>query len=339
MIRILLSLILLFALSSCENDRSKLHLYGWEEVFSKEIIAEFEKRYDTTVIFDIYDSNETMYAKLRTGASGYDLIVPTLYFVEIMQKQGMLEEIDWDQIPNVKNLDLNAIWLVPDNIKKNAFPFYLSYSGIGFRTDRITTPTISWHIFNSKEFSRRMTLLNDIREVIGAALITLGFDPNTTNPEEIDHAKQLIINWKKHIAKFENEQYKNGLATGEFFLSQGYSGEIMQVMEENPKINFLIPEEGSLISFDFFAIPKGAKNKDLAMKFINFMYEPEISAKNMISFLERIPNQEAYPLLPEYLRESHVLFPSEETQERLHVIRDLGEDIKLYHKAWEEIKE
>lgn len=184
-----------------------------------------------------------------------------------------------------------------------------------------------------------MTLYNDFREVIGAALLTLGFDPNTTREEEIEKAVEVVIQWKKNVAKFENEQYKNGIATAEFLVVMGASSDILQVRAENPAVEFSFPKEGSFVSYDMLVIPKTAPNPKLAHAFINFLYEPRISAANMERIFELVPNNEAYGLLNPSLLKEMGLFPSKEIWEKLYVIRDLGEAVRLYQKAWLRIKD
>src|SRR5262249_41315816 len=155
----------------------------------------------------------------------------------------------------------------------------------------------------------RMTLLNEVREALGAALLYKGHSVNTTNPSEIDEATEIVIEWKQNLAKFESEQYKNGLASAEFLVSQGYSGDIAQVQVETPEIAFDIPKEGALLSADYLVIPKDAKQVALAYAFINFLLEPHIAAQNIEFTRYLSPNTGAYLLLPQELRDNTILFP------------------------------
>ena len=337
MIRCLLIILLL--LTGCGDHKRKLYVYTWAEMFDPDLIQEFEERCQCRVVLDTYDSNEMLYAKLRSGASGYDLIVPTYYFEQLMVKQGMLESIDQSRIPNLKYLDRSILKPIEKTLLQHSVPFAISYTGIGYRKDRIDHLDDTWCIFGDSQYRGRMTVLNDYRETLGIALMCLGFSPNTLNPDEIDQAADLVIQWKKNIAKFENEQYKNGIATAEFLIVQGYSSDLLQVAEENPNVVFMFPREGALVSFDQFAIPKGAQNQDLAYAFMDFIYEPKVSAGNMELIYLRIPNQEAYQYLPEEMRESIAMFPTDEILSKLVPIEDLGEGVRLYQQAWEKVKE
>ncbi len=335
----LLILLLMVMLTSCGKSKRQLYIYSWAEMFDSDLIEEFEEKCQCRVVIDTYDSNEMLYAKLRSGATGYDLIVPTYYFEQVMVKQGMLEKIDPAKVPNLKYLDRSILQPIKDSLLEYSIPFAVSYTGLGYRKDRISDLDPTWCIFGDKKYRGRMTVLNDYRETLGIALRCLGYSPNTIEESEINEAADLVIEWKHNIAKFENEQYKNGIATAEFLIVQGYSSDLLQVTQENPNVEFVSPKEGALISFDQFAIPKGARNQDLAYEFINFIYEPKNSAQNMELIYVRIPNLEAYQYLPKVLKESEAMFPSLEIQEKLEPLEDLGEDIRLYQKAWERVKE
>lgn len=338
MIRLILLLSILI-LAGCDKKQKYLHIYSWAEMFNPEVIEEFEKKCGCRVVIDSYDSNEMLYAKLRSGASGYDLILPSYYISQVMASQGMLEKIDRKKLPNLKYLDHSILTPIQSTLLEYSVPYAISYSGIGYRKDRIANFDPSWCVFGDRKYRGRMTILNDYREALGIALMCLGYNPNTTDEKKVNEAADLLIRWKPNIAKFENEQYKNGIATAEFLIAQGYSSDFLQVMRENPNVGFVLPKEGGLISYDQFAIPKKAPHKDLAYEFINFLYEPAVTAKNIEMASVLIPNREAYQYLPETLLKSEALFPSKEMKKKLIPLKDLGEDVLLYHRAWERVKE
>jgi spermidine/putrescine transport system substrate-binding protein len=183
-----------------------------------------------------------------------------------------------------------------------------------------------------------MTMLNDMRETIGAGLKFLGYSLNSTDKAELAAAKEVVIRWKKNIAKYENEQYKTGVASGEFLLVQGYSGDILQVQQENADVRFAVPREGTTISVDDLIIPEGAKEIGLAHAFINFLHDPEVAAEN-IAFLKYLcPNKDAYPLLSADLRKNPGIFMDPEVRARSEIIANLGERNALYVEIWDEIK-
>lgn len=332
----LLCISLLFC--SCGKSKPRLHIFTWADFFNIEVIEQFERENNCEIILDTFDSNESMYAKLKLGASGYDLILPSNYFLEIMHRQKLIQPIDLALVPNFKYFDGKLFLILDREMLNYGIPYTITFSGIGWRRDKIIDIQRSWSVFGSEQFKGRMTMLNDLREALGAALRYLGYSVNTQNLNELQEAKQLLISWKRQLAKFESEQYKNGIASGEYLVVQGYSGDILQVMEENKNVDFVAPEEGGAVSIDFLVIPKAAKNKELAHKFINFLYEPDIAAKNMNFTCFLSPNVAAYDQVNDVIKKHMTLFLSEENLKKSELIQNLGAELAAYNRAWEEVK-
>lgn len=330
-------ILLSILLCSCQSSSlPELHLFIWSDYIKPDLIEKFEKQFQCRVIIDTYDSNEAMYAKLKLGATGYDLIFPSNYFFNLLTEQQMLSPIDKNQIPNLKNLDPN--YLKKLILSDYGVPYLVSLTGIAYRKDRIPSITPTWNIFAETRYRRRMTMLNDLREAIGAGLKFLGHSVNTQNELEIHEATKLLIEWKRNLAKFESEQYKNGLASAEYLIVQGYSGDVLQIIQENPNIDFIYPEEGSLMSMDLVSIPYDSRNKELAHQFINFLLEGESAAENMAFTLFLSPNLAAYKRLPSHLRQSPILFPPKEVLDKIELIENVKNAYPLYIQAWESIK-
>lgn len=336
--KITLILVALFLFSSCSESKPSLYIYTWAEYLRPEIIEEFEKRYNCEVVVDTFDSNESMFAKLSLGVFGYDVIFPSNYILEIMKEKEMIQDLDLSLIPNSKFIDKNFLKLLHADFSNFSVPYLITYTGIGYRKDKIAHVAPTWNEFNRIDLRGRMTMLNDIREVMGAALKFLGYSINTVNKDELSQAIKLVIEWKKNLAKFESEQYKNGIASSEYLLVQGYNGDVCQVIQDNENVDFFYPNEGSLICCDFLVIPKNAPNVPLAHEFINFLLQPEIAAKNIEYTFYSSPNSGARSLLPEKLQKSHILFPPSSILEKSEVIRYLGPSQELYNQAWDEIK-
>jgi spermidine/putrescine transport system substrate-binding protein len=183
-----------------------------------------------------------------------------------------------------------------------------------------------------------MTMLNDMRETIGAALKFLGYSINTRNEAELAKARDVVVRWKRNLAKFENEQYKSGLGSGEFSVVHGYSGDIFQVQAENADVEFVVPKEGTSLSSDDLVVPKDAKQAALAHAFINFLHDPKVAAENsnFISYL--CPNKPGYAFLSKELRENPAVFLPPDLKAKCEVIEDLEGDNAKYTKVWDEIK-
>ncbi|HOF34242.1 MAG TPA: spermidine/putrescine ABC transporter substrate-binding protein [Spirochaetota bacterium] len=340
--KITLTVLSLFALSlsiSCAGKNKKeLHIYNWADYIKPEIVSAFESKFNCKVIVDYFDSNESMYAKIKSGATGYDIIVPTSYMAEVMNKENMLVQINKDKIPNIKNIDAEIIKSKPDSAMNYSIPYMMSFTGVGYNKQKVASPKESWSIFESADYSKRTTLLNDMREVIGAALKYLGYSYNSRNESELQKAKELVLKWKKNIAKFDVDEAKRGLDSGEFFIVQQYSGDILQIIEENENIGFFYPAEGTSYSSDDFVIMKDSKNIDLAYEFINFCHDPQICAENMEFVFYMSPNSEALKLLDKETLNNPAFKPSDAVMKKSETIVDLGEDNKKYSKIWDEIK-
>lgn len=335
----LLFTLLALCLTSCDTEsKPLLQLFIWSDYIAPEVIEQFEKEHNCVISIDTFDSNESMYAKLKLGASSYDLIFPTQYFLDILRHQNMIQRLNKAQIPNLKNIDPDYLKLVDPQDLEFAIPYSITATGIAYRKDKAMNFIPSWMQFSRSDLKGRMTMLNDAREVIGAALQALGFSLNSTKPEEIDQAVALVLKWKQNLAKFEGEQYKNGIASREYLISQAYNGDTLQVMMENPEVGFAYAQEGTSVALDFAVIPSNAPNVELALTFLNYLLDPAIAAENMTftNFLN--PNKEAYPLLPPELRNNPALFLPQELLEKAEMVRDLGSDNHLYNEAWDKIK-
>jgi len=330
--------LLMLGLTACGSRKPVLRIYNWAEYLSDEVIEAFEAEFNCRVIVDVFDSNEAMYAKLKAGGGGYDIVVPSSYQVVRMAREGMLMELDHSLLPNLVNLDPLAEKFTQDPEHKYSVPYLITSAVIGYRSDRLETSPDSWAVFADAAFRGRMTLLNDQRETLGAALKFLGYSLNTTNPEEINAARDLLIRWKSNLAKFESEQFKNGLMSAEFLVVHGYSSDLLQAIEEDDNIAIALPGEGLSIALDDLVILSDAPNPELAHAFINFLHRPEIAAENMEWVMAMSPNKAAYELLDEDFKADERIFFSEAVFAKSETIFDLGEDDQLYINAWNEIK-
>jgi spermidine/putrescine transport system substrate-binding protein len=290
------------------------------------------------VVIDTFDSNEAMYAKLKAGASGYDIVVPSSYMARTMSQQGMLRDLDRTRLPNLAHVDPDYLKIALDPGMKYSAPYMLTITGIAYLKSRVSNVEASWRVLDRTDLKGRMTMLNDMRETIGAALKSLDYSLNTTNEQELAAARDVVIRWKKNLAKFENEQYKTGLASGEFLLVHGYSGDILQVQAENKDIVFMVPLEGSSLACDDMVILKGSRQVDLAHRFINFMHDPRVAAENTEFIRYLCPNQASYAYLSKETRGNPTLFPPADVRRKAEVIIDLGADNARYTKIWDEIK-
>jgi spermidine/putrescine transport system substrate-binding protein len=323
---------------ACRPPRTVLHLYTWADYIKPELVARFETEHHCRVVIDTFDSNEAMHAKLQAGAGGYDLITPSSYMVKTLFDQGLLQPLRHELIPNLIQIDPEHLKISLDKTLHHSVPYMLTNTGIAYRKSKVADFQPTWAMFDAVSLKGRMTLLDDMRETIGAALKFSGFSLNSTNAQELAEARDIVIRWKKNLAKFENEQYKTGLASGEFLLVHGYSGDILQVQSENPDIAFAIPREGTSISCDDLVIPQSATQVELAHQFINFLHDPQVAKENTEFIQYLCPNTGAYRLLSPDIRENPSIFLDPAIRAKSEMIDDIGEALPLYTRMWDEIK-
>jgi spermidine/putrescine transport system substrate-binding protein len=335
----LITLAAVLLLAGCGAKKNVLYVYTWSDYIDPGLVAAFEKQYDCAVKIDTFDTNEAMYAKLRAGGGGYDVIFPSTFFIKMLVDNKMLQPLNHDLLPHVgANFDPRFRDKIYDGSLTYTVPYTVFYTGLAFRTDKTPGLDPSWNLFLDARFKGRSTLIGDMHMTIGAALKTLGFSLNSTNVVELEQARDVVIKWKANIARFENEAYKTGLASSEFLLCMAYSGDIVQVQEEAPEVTFVYPKEGYPCSCDEMAIPASAKNVELAHRFINFIYDPEWAAKNICYTGFCSPVTPAYAKIPAKYRDNAAIFPSDEDLGRAEVMRYLGEATPLYTRVWDEIK-
>ncbi len=329
----------LFLLSACQSSSlPTLHLFIWSNYIRPDLIARFEEKYHCKVVIDTFDSNESMYAKLKLGSLDYDLIFPSNYYLEMMIQQKMIQKIDSQAILNTHPLDPYYLSKIQPTSLEYGIPYLVSHTGLAYRTDKIQDFQATWGLFARASLKGRMTLLNDMREAFGVALKYLGYSANTIHPAQLAEATTLLIQWKRNLAKFESEQYKNGLASAEYLLAEGYAGDILQIMQENRAVSFAYPKEGTFFSIDYAVIPLSSTQTSLATAFINFLLEPEIAAKNMAFTYYLSPYPAVYSYLPQTMKEQLILFPSTQILQRAELIKNLDSANLLYIKAWDQVK-
>ncbi len=328
-------------LSSCAPKKAELHVYIWSDYLADGLIEEFEAANNCKVIVDNYDSNEVMVAKLQGGATGYDVVFPSSYVVNAMVDDGLLQKVNHAHIPNLKYVDPKFLASISlDKGMTYSVPYMSGTTGIAYRKDEVKDFEPSWHMFERADLAGRMTLLDDPRDTIGAALKTLGFSINTTDDAQINAAADLVITWKRNIARFESEAYKAGIASKEFYVVHAFGGDIQQVIDENedPNIGFALPKEGFVMWEDTMAIPAGAANVALAEKFINFLHDPAIAARNIEFNYYLCPNTGAYPLLSDEIKANPIVFVPEALLPKGEQTLELGDDLAKYTAAWDRIK-
>ncbi len=345
-----LILALLVLATGCGPDRGggrqglakELHIYNWAEYIDPEIYADFEKEFGVKVIEDTFASNEDLLAKIQAGATGYDLIVPSDYMVAIMIELDLLAPLNYDNIPNFQNISAKFKDPPYDPGNKYSVPYQWGTTGIGYDTNLIAEPPDSWaYLFDPQlaaPYAGRMSMLNDSRETIGAALKYLGYSLNSTDEKQLEEAKQLLIRQKQWVATYDSEGFEDLLAAGETVIAHGFSGDFFKAATEAEQVGYVIPREGATIWTDNLCIPKTAPSPYTAEVFINYLLRPEVAAKvtNFTWFAS--PNQAAAKYIDPEILGDPAIYPPPEIMDKLEFIRDVGESTALYDRIWTEIK-
>ena len=327
-------------LAGCAKDDGKtLYIYNWTYYTPEDVVAQFEKDFGVKVKLDYYASNEEMYSKLKAGAKGYDIVFPSQDYASIMIAQGMVQELNHDLIPNFKyinpELPKKATY---DPEMKYAAPYYLGAAGIAVNKTKVNWDyEKSWNIFADTRFAGHATMLDDMREVMGDALVYQGKSVNSLDDLELRAATDLIVStWKPNLVKFDAEGFGKSFASGDFWLCQGYAEVVYgEVPEEKwaDTIDFFIPEEGGPCYLDSMMILKDAKHVELANQFINYILQPENYAKFLDFF-----NFPCYivPEAEQYMTTTP-LYDAKQ-MDSCELKNDIGEGLDKYNELWQEIR-
>jgi putrescine transport system substrate-binding protein len=340
--------------SSEEQLASQLSVYNWSEYIDEEKITEYEDTYGVDIIYDTFASNEDLLAKLQAGAEGYDVIFPSDYMVSIMIDLGLLAEIDTADLPNFANLDPQFLDAPFDPGNQHCVPYQWGTTGIGYQADNEffqENPPDSWaYVFEPElleQYARDgINVLNDPREVIGAALIYLGYDPNTSNPAELDEARDLILRAKPYWKTFNSEDYANTLLIpGEVTLTLAWSGGVASAYwgtyddeTEDGDWYYVIPQEGAVKWLDNICITASSNRYQTALHFMNYLLDAEVGAAITNYTYYASPNLAAQEYILEEILEDEGIFPAQEVQEKLIWLVEVGEAVFLYDELWTTVK-
>jgi spermidine/putrescine transport system permease protein len=334
------ALLAVFALGG-HRHRAKggeLNILIWSSYLPDSVITQFEQNTGAKLNVELYDSNEALLARLQSSSGTYDIVVPSDYMVTVLREQGLLEELDRDLLTNFSNLDPSLVGLPYDPANRYSVPYLWGTTGIGYRKDKISEQIDSWAALWDARYKDRIAMLDDVREVFGAALKLLGKSLNSTDPRDIAEAAQLLLKQKPLVKAYDSSGFDQLLLSADAWIVQGYNGQIAKAMAENPAITYVIPKEGCTRSVDNMCIPKGAPHLRLAHEFINFVLEAKIAAEIANNTGYSSPNLAARAFIRPELLANEAIYPPREALQRCEFIADIGPAINLYDQYWTEIK-
>ena len=328
--------------AGCGTPKPVLRICTWSDYIDAGVLRQFEDQNGCRVEVKTFESNEEMFERLKAGGSGFDIVTPSSYVIPILEKEKLIQPLDHAKVPNVrKNFDRSfAAEILDPSFTYNA-PYMVTYTGLVYRKDKLPKglSADTWDVLDSPALGGRASLLDDMRETIGAALKSLDCSLNTERKEELDKAVAVALKWRKNATVLDNAQYKESVASGEWLIGHGYSSDAVQMMLKDNNVGFALPKEGFTIAFDEMVIPADAPQPDLAHKFINFVYTPNVAKANIEGVCAPMPVKGAIESLEPRLRS--LVEVDADTFRRGEVLQNLdGKPAvrDMYLKAWERIK-
>lgn len=331
---------LLVGCGKTKKSSQVLNVYNVGDYIDEELITKFEEETGIEVVYETYDTNEAMYQKLKSGSTKYDLIFPSDYMVEKLINEDMISAIDYSNIPNYKYTmeDFKDPEYDPGN--KYSVPYMWGTFGILYNSTMVDSKDVtSWDVLWNPKYAGDIQMLDSVRDTMGIALMKLGYSINTEDKSQIEAAKNELIEQLPLVQAYVNDDGKDRLLVGDAAMGIVYNGDALVLMDENPDLEYAIPESGTNQWVDAMCIPKIAENKEYAEMFINFLCDPDNALQNVEYIEYSTPNQAAYDMLDEETKEDPTAYPSQEILDKSQVFLNLPTNIlKIYEDAWTEIK-
>lgn len=327
---------------NASNDTNKVYVYNWGEYIDPDVLTMFTKETGIEVVYDEFETNEIMYPKVASGGVSYDVICPSDYMIQRMIQDDLLAEIDYNNIPNITNIDQTYLdeskQFDPEN--KYSVPYCWGTVGILYNKTMVDEPIDSWSVLWDEKYKDNILMQDSVRDAFAVALKSLGYSLNSTDDTQLNEAKELLIKQKPLVQAYVIDQVRDKMIGNEAALGVIYSGEAIYTKRENPDLEYVIPKEGSNVWIDSWVIPKNAEHKENAEKFINFLCRGDIALKNFEYITYSTPNKEARKLIEdEDIKNSKVAFPDADMLKNCETFQYLGSenDDKL-SKLWNEVK-
>ena len=318
------------------QDRT-VHIFNWSDYIDESILKDFTDKTGIKVVYDVYDSNEILETKLLAGGSGYDVVVPTGYFIARQIQAGVFQKLDKDKLPNLVNMwdMVSERMAVHDPGNEYSINYMWGTLGIGYNKAKVaqalgTDEIDSWAVLFQPESIAKLAdcgvnFLDSPTDIVPLALNYLGLDPNTTSAEDFARAEELLLAIRPYVRKFHSSEYINGLANGDICVAIGYSGDVFQAAAraeeagQGIEVAYAIPEEGTQMWFDQMAIPADARNVEEAHEFLNFIMEPEVIARASNYVFYANGNLASQPFLDPEILNDPAIYPDEARMEKMFI--------------------
>ena len=337
--------------ASGSADGGELYVYNWGEYIDEDVISQFEEETGITVVYDLFETNEEMYPVIEAGAVNYDVVCPSDYMIQKMRENDLLAELNFDNIPNIDQIDPAYMEMSqafdPEN--KYSVPYCWGTVGILYNTrllDELGVPApTKWADLWDERLSGEILMQDSVRDAFMVALKKDGYSMNSESKDELEQTKQELIDQKPLVQAYVIDQVRDKMIGGEAAVGVIYSGEMLYIQDEvanlglDYDLEYVIPEEGTNLWLDSWVIPKNAKNKENAEKWIDFMCRPEIAKANFEYITYPTPNKGAFELLDEDMQNNKAVFPDIDSLKDSEVYQYLGDDTDaIYNELWKEVK-
>lgn len=333
------------------SGSNELYVYNWGEYIDEDVIDQFEEETGIKVIYDMFETNEEMYPVIEAGGVNYDVVCPSDYMIQKMRENELLAEINFDNVPNLDQIDPTYLEMSksfdPEN--KYSVPYTWGTVGILYNTKKLEelgmdVPT-KWSDLWDERLDGEILMQDSVRDAFMVALKKDGYSMNSDNEDELQQAKQDLIDQKPLVQAYVIDQVRDKMIGGEAAISVIYSGEMLYIQNEvkdlglDYDLKYVIPEEGTNLWIDSWVIPKNAKNKENAEKWIDFLCRPEIAKQNFDYITYSTPNKGAFDLLDEEIQNNKALFPDIDSLKDSEVFEYLGDEVDaVYNELWKEVK-
>lgn len=315
----------------------KLHLYNWGDYINPEVLTRFSEEYDVEVSLDTYGSNEEMLAKIQAGATGYDIVFPSVHMHDIMYQLDLLAKTGIGDHPDFDNIDPDFIRAETDPNAEYCLPYAWGSVGIVYNK-KVAGEIEGWSdLFALADDGEKIILLDDLRETIGIGHIMNGTSVNSTDEQEVEAAAEYILDRVDNISAFSYDVIPL-VQSGDVAAAHWYVGANIFVQQMPDILAYTIPEEGATMYQEDMCVLKSAPNKENAIKFLEFYLRPEIAALNVSQQMNGTPNVPAQDLIPKHIAENETIYPPKGVREKLQIFKDLGKGLQLYNREWTRIK-
>ncbi|MFX3619270.1 MAG: ABC transporter substrate-binding protein [Sporolactobacillus sp.] len=313
------------------GGKGTLTIYNWGDYIDPQLISKFEKEYGYRVVYQTFDSNEAMLTKIEQGGTSFDIAVPSDYMISKMKDEHLLLPLNHKRIPNLKYIDRRFLNLSFDRSNRYSVPYFWGTVGIVYNPKMLGGRKISsWNDLWNKHDLKQILLVDSAREIIGMGLDSLHYSVNDTNPNHLQQAMNKLSRLTPNVKAIVGDEDKMMLAGREAAIGVLWSGDAVEIIDENPALTYVIPKEGSNVWFDNMVIPKGAKNVKGADEFINFMLRPRNAAQNAKYVGYSTPNQAALAYLPKSIKDDRRFYPDKKVTDRLEVYTNFSKPMTAY---------